>query len=639
MTDATVDDVPIVEARTSKAPWRWLSGVIFALAGTAAAVAIVFQAQLGARTPTEIAAGYVALVMVACLGVWLFHAQAKQAPAWLLAPLSVMLMLVASRFVSDALFGVAAAPVALVAAFAPGCLATWARARLGLAREKAARRAVSSASVVALVQVLMLGYFSSVWSPGASYSAWVIVALIALAMAGPIAAAHAVARREKKLPLVFNAKPPYGHITSLGALTLLLFILLIAGIGLLTTIYGVNASISQNAGLSTVAGLIVAFGLVAVLPTSRRVNKALDAITETLEKSLGIVSKGFSAFDGVLVHSIAPVVGATQVKRIPRYGLLFGQLAALGWLGWLLPAPHGLFPLFAAFFGVLAVARRWAWVEEDRENAMLNRKFAGDHIRIGFSNDLRDEALLGFMSLFVIVPLALRQLHIADGGHMFVISETSSVDDVFAWVSFFGTELAKAVPFVDWAEIYQVEGAAPIGMDETHVGEAQHAVFATRVVVDLVFLAALLQAISALQRSAKLKTMFYERSIDRLDPFAEDAAFRELAVMSEGSWKLVEKIPEQFWTYDEDRLVELAGRADAPAISFVAQAIIDRNAERLPEQLLVDEAKQDPPDPEKLDLIIGRIRDERGEPDIGFLKLAHLHLNRALTRSRGTLCL
>jgi hypothetical protein len=121
--------------------------------------------------------------------------------------------------------------------------------------------------------------------------------------------------------------------------------------------------------------------------------------------------------------------------------------------------------------------------------------------------------------------------------------------------------------------------------------------------------------------------MFYERSIDRLDPFAEDAAFRELAVMGEGSWTLVEKVPEQFWTYDEDRLVELAGRADAPAISFVAQAIIDRNAERLPEQLLVDEAKQDPPDPEKLDLIIGRIRDERGEPDIGFLKLAHLHLN------------
>jgi hypothetical protein len=283
--------------------------------------------------------------------------------------------------------------------------------------------------------------------------------------------------------------------------------------------------------------------------------------------------------------------------------------------------------LFSAFLAVLAVARRWAWVEEDRENAMLNRKFSGDHIRVGFSNDLRDEALLGFMSLFVIVPLALRQLHIADGGQMFTVSETSNVDDIFAWVSFFGTELAKAVPFVDWAEIYQVEGAAPISMDETRVGEAQHVVFATRVVVDLVFLAALLQAISALQRSAKLRAMFNERSIDRLDPFAEDAAFRELAVMSEGNWRLVENVPEQFWTYDEDRLLELTGDMHPPAIRFVAQAIMERNAERPPDQLLVDEAMQSAPDPEKLDVIIGRIRDELTEPEISRLKLAHFYLN------------
>lgn len=630
MSDAVLNAPPSGEGLHST---NWIGGAVVGVSALALAawlVAVRYPALGFTLAPLQTGITFSAIAALVCLGV-AFDGLAGRAPSpWTLAPASAMLLVAVPIVGAGLLAGKFAAwlPFALLGvALLPAAAAVVPRLRLDLSRQTAARRAIASASAIACAQLAALCFIASDRiSELYRYPVWAYLIAFAWAAIPVLVTTHAAAQRERKLPLVFNPNPPYGHISSLGALTLVAFVALIAALGLWSASHGLDARISQNTGLGTVGGLVVTFALVAVLPTSRRANKALEVLNRSLEKALGGFSKAFSALDGALVFAVAPVVGATQPKRLPRYGLLFGWLVALGWLGWLLPAPFGLVPLISAFVAVVAVARRWAWVEEDRENAMLNRKFRGDHIRIGFSNDLRDEALLGFMSLFVIVPLALRQLHIADGGTMFVINEATNADDVWAWIGFFGAELAKAVPFVDWAEIYQVKGAAPISMDETDVGDAQHAVFATRVVVDLVFLAALLQAISALQRSAKLKTMFEERGIDWLDPFAEGAAFRDLAVAHEGGWKLADNVPTQFWDYDEDRLVELAAGNDE-AIAFVAQAIIDRNAERLPEQVLVDEAKLEEPDPAKLEAVVTRVRDERPEPDVGSLKLAHIYLN------------
>ncbi|MGE0531906.1 MAG: hypothetical protein AB7G40_05280 [Hyphomonadaceae bacterium] len=632
MVDAVQSDFAAPEAHP---PARWVSWLATLSLVLALAPALIWL--LGARgvlqiAPLEAVIAYGAGAVIALGTVIGLGLARRRVPTWALASVAIVHLILAAELghaLADIAAGLDVGLLLALAALAPSAAAVWARSRLDLTRAPTIRRAVAAASAVAFAELGALCVLAAdVLPAGGPFSPGAVIVLFAIIGALPMMTAALAARREKKLPIAFNPDPPYGHITSLGALTLVLFVLIIAGLGLWSSSNGIDARISQNTGLGTVAGLVVAFFAVAIMPTSRRVSKALDAISKTLERWLGGVSKGFSAFDATLVFAVAPLLGATQPKRIPRYGLLFGHLIGLGVLGWLLPAPWGLIPLISAFVGVVAIARRWAWVEEDRENAMLNRQFSGDHIRIGFSNDLRDEALLGFMSLFVIVPLALRQLHIADGGHMFVINETTNADDVWAWIGFFGAELAKAVPFVDWAEIYQVEGAAPISMDESHVGEAQHAVFATRVVVDLVFLAALLQAISSLQRSAKLKSMFYDdRTIDRLDPFAEDAAFRELAVATEdGGWKLIDKVPQPFWDYDEDRLEHLA-QPEEGAIPFVARAILERNRQRLPEELLADEARQETPDPAKLEALVGRIRDERVDPDIGQLKLAHLILN------------
>lgn len=632
MVDAVQSDFVASQAPPTA---RWVSWLAASSVVVALAPAVVWL--LAGRGVIQVSAveaviAYGIAAVVALSAVLALGWARRRVPTWALASVAIVHLVLAAEL-GGALASLAppfdVGLLLALAALAPSAAAVWARSRLDLSRTPTTRRAVAAASAVAFAELGALCLLATDILPAAEpFSPVGVIVLFAIITGLPIMTAALAAKREKKLPIAFNADPPYGHITSLGALTLVLFVVIIAGLGLWSSSNGIDARISQNTGLGTVAGLVAAFFAVAVMPTSRRVNKALDAISKTLERWFGGVSKAFSAFDGMLVFALAPLLGATQPKRIPRYGLLFGHLIGLGVLGWLLPAPWGLIPLISAFIGVVAIARRWAWVEEDRENAMLNRQFSGEHIRIGFSNDLRDEALLGFMSLFVIVPLALRQLHIADGGHMFVINPSTNADDVWAWIGFFGAELAKAVPFVDWAEIYQVEGAAPISMDESHVNEAQHTVFATRVIVDLVFLAALLQAISSLQRSAKLKAMFYDdRTIDRLDPFAEDDAFRELAVATDdGGWKLIDKVPQPFWDYDEDRLEHLA-QPEQGAIAFVAKAILERNRQRLPEELLADEARQETPDPAKLEALVGRIRDERIDPDIGQLKLAHLILN------------
>ena len=606
---------------------RWLIGLFFL--GLIAPVTLLLSLQhLERAAPYQIVIGFLGLVVPVSLAVWFVGRYRHSLPGVLVAVGSFGMLIAA--YVATHLPGASplhAATILLIHALAltPSYIAIWARARQPMSRPQTLKLPIAEAGATAIMQYAALCIFAVSKSP--LYSQKMMAALFALVSLPPLLSAVRDARVERLLPVRFNEHPPYGHISSLGAVTLILFVGVIAALGLWSAAHGVDATISHSTGLATVFGLAVTFGGVAVAPTSRRISKTIEGVTHAVERRLGWVSKAFSWLDAALVFAIAPVVGATQPERIPRYGLLFGHLALFALLGWFMPAPFGLLPLFWAFTAVTAIARRWAWVEEDRENAMLNRKFRGDHIRIGFSNDLRDEALLGFMSLFVIVPLVLRQLHMADHADMFVISSETNANDFWAWVSFFGSELAKAVPFVDWAEIYHVEGASPISM-RNEVGDAQHAVFATRVVVDLIFLAALLQAISSLQRSQKLRDMFYnERTLPCLEPFAETSAFRDLAERGDDGWRLIEKVPDPFWSYDEDRLEELALRGEDDPVGFVAGAILKRIAERAPEEALRDEARLTDADLKKLDELLERIREEQGAPQIQPLRQAQLYLN------------
>lgn len=454
-----------------------------------------------------------------------------------------------------------------------------------------------------------------------------LCALYGLALTPPLIANVVQARRERKLPVEKKDKQP-DHISGVGATALITFVVVIVTLGLWAAASGTTAMIDGMAGLIVIFGLAAAFVVLAVGPIIARISslQAFGVAIQTFVKPLGAV---FSWIDSILVFAIAAVLGASQKGWGRRYTLLVGVVVPSAVLGWWFSPPFGLIPLSFSIVGAIAIARRWAWVEEDRENAMLNRRFEGPHIRVGFGQDLRDETLIAFMALLFLVPLVLRQLYFFVGpDQTFSIDQAIGPHRYDAWLSFFGTELAKALPFVDWAEIYHVHGDAPIKLEQTGLNAGNHIIFATRILVDLVLLAAFLQAISIAQRTSKLKDMFYkDQTIDQLDPFLESAALSRLVTRSEHGFEIVEKEYEVFPRYNEDRLETLKLRGPGDELGFVAGELLDRYSEGGPAEKVVDEAKRVKPDRERLDELIAELHEAYIPGSALRLKAAHFLLN------------
>ncbi|OZB14682.1 MAG: hypothetical protein B7X53_13295 [Hyphomonas sp. 34-62-18] len=231
-----------------------------------------------------------------------------------------------------------------------------------------------------------------------------------------------------------------------------------------------------------------------------------------------------SWMDSGLVRLVAPLSGATQ-KGVPHLLVVLIMLPLTA-LGFALATPWGLVPIAIGMLLVAGLGRRWAWVEEDRETASRLLKTDAREIHIGFDNDLKDEALLGYAFLFVLVPLSLHQLW-GWQRDAFVPVEGADVSNAFvAWLSFFGAELAKAVPFVDWWEIYQVDLKRPIEPSENNA-LGKHLTFLSRAMVDLVIMAALFQAIGIWQRNRTQQRLYDSGQIDVFDPFLEEQFFSE----------------------------------------------------------------------------------------------------------------
>lgn len=441
----------------------------------------------------------------------------------------------------------------------------------------------------------------------------------------PVIANWFQARRDKRVPIKKGDKQP-DHISGLSASTFILFAIVVVTLGLWAAASGAQATISVYAGLIILCGLLIAFGIVAFgLPQARALSWTYGALKK-ISKPVGWL---FSTLDSLLVYAVANALGANSPRWLTRFTLLLGSLVPCAILGWWQPAPFGLLPLALALIGSISIARRWAWMEEDRENAMLARRFEGDHIRVGFTQDLKDEALVGFAVLFMIVPIALRQLHVALGHQAFQIDPVGDVDSLLAWLSFFGTEMAKAVPFVDWTEIYHVNGSSSISLNETGVGVGQHVVFGMRILVDLVLLAAFLQAISITQRTKKLKEMFYtERSMNRLDPFIEPMEFRKLLEPGSTSFVLDKKKFDDFPVYDPDRLEELSHRGDTDEVGYIAARLLERDERGGPEEQLSREARRERPDLERCqDIVADLVSVSDQVLQVGPLKAAHFALN------------
>jgi hypothetical protein len=290
----------------------------------------------------------------------------------------------------------------------------------------------------------------------------------------------------------------------------------------------------QGTGIGAMIGVIGAFAFFIVASSvSRGANAWREREERTAVNAAGFgatVEQIASGIDTVLVRVVAPIMGVTQAKD-GKHGIGFHHLyviaimSALTFLGFVLPEPTGLLPIALAFLFALAIGRRWSWVEADRETASRLRTDKSKDIHIGFGNDLRDESLIAYLFLFILLPLALYQIN--DQIHAFKPAhDSASLWGSFqAWVGFFGLELLKAVPLVDWAEIYGGSPSQYIVDANPADPTDRHVLFAARVVVDFVVMAALFQAISIFQRNRSQRELYKSGQLDILDPILEEEFF------------------------------------------------------------------------------------------------------------------
>lgn len=363
---------------------------------------------------------------------------------------------------------------------------------------------------------------------------------------------------------------------SVGALLATLAVVLI---GYLAFAAGDGSSLSLQSSFGfflcfSVIGVFIAVVCIDAL-AEWAIVRDLSQAFESLARAARPLAAFYNLVDTVLVRLGAAMMGMGHQGVLMRYVVLVGTMTALCLMGWYLPPPLGLVPALLGFVFAMSVSRLWNWVEEDRALAAMTEYSPLAPYRLDFREDYRDETLLAFVFVFLLAPIAMMQAN--DGGvfgpHLFNNADGRHLGE---WIGFFGIELAKAIPVVDWAEIYGVRTNSE--MIAINGAASRHAVFLARVMVDLVLIAALLQAVGIWTRSRQQKQLYDAGHIDRLDPFVERIEFvRALRVARPDKKSQRFDLTRlgrggiiDFRTYDEKRLFAIyASTADEARRAFI----------------------------------------------------------------------
>lgn len=201
-----------------------------------------------------------------------------------------------------------------------------------------------------------------------------------------------------------------------------------------------------------------------------------------------VFARLFGGIDQVLRKGVARLTGApfkARWKRWSTFTLFFLLLAAAAAFA---PAPVALAVIVFAMIAVLAIYRLW----EKDEDRRLERHARGKNTQ--GRQDLRDEMLLGVALLLFFIPLGyvrITELTLVTEGH----SPWPTVDAaLFVW-----GELTKAIPLVDWSEVFRVRNLSGVESDG-RTGVMLN--FAMRVLFDLLVLAGLLRTFGILRSQA-----------------------------------------------------------------------------------------------------------------------------------------
>lgn len=348
----------------------------------------------------------------------------------------------------------------------------------------------------------------------------------------------------------------FEHITGFGAFVGLALLVVIFTAATLGQMNYPNFVVPEELGVAAIFALAIGFVLVALVP---RILDAtfLGSVVRTLRwltLPLNPIGRMISAVDAWLVYSVAPSAGCTLRSTPLRYIVLTLHLVSATVLAWVCPPPFGLVGTLWAIIAAVALARRWAWVETEREKNLADPTLPQTQLRVSTEMDLRDEALWALILLVIVLPVGIRQFYLSSGVPTSFALNGSVRDDVLAWFGFFGVELLKALPFVDWADIYGAHGLTRI---TTNGPLALHAVFVARVLIDLVFIGALIQAITISIRLSRHKRRFLQNTDTHvLDERIEKSELSRLSRRHKGSWVYKTEI-KQYVHYDSHRLSRL----------------------------------------------------------------------------------
>lgn len=427
-----------------------------------------------------------------------------------------------------------------------------------------------------------------------------------------------------------NNLPQPAHITGLGGAVAIILVVVVAVIFTVGQLRPYGFDLPESVGNGTFIALASLFTLVFLssrLPAPPSLTEILDKLREWTSgaQRLGIF---LSRIDAGLVFGIAPLSGVTLDNPILRYTVLLTQVLCGAALAWYCPSPFGLISAVWVFVLVFAVVRRWGWIEHVRAVRIQNLEGA-EQRRIGKIVDLRDEAMVGLLLLVLVTPLAMRQVHLAVPAKLGFTVDGNSINNVFAWTGFFGIELLKALPFLDWADIYGARNGARIHTDGPI---SMHTVFVARMVIDLVFLAALVQWVSISVAIEKNKRDFLSKrnGVVCLDERIErNHLSRLVKIDSKGNFVPTNSIA-LYTHYDTLALARLRLRHKHDSRLLAAIREISKAAGKtveVPSEQLLEESYRPFPRPDRLLEILKVVEQER-DFDIENMLLARSELNR-----------
>ena len=381
----------------------------------------------------------------------------------------------------------------------------------------------------------------------------VVIGLTSIAAA--LASFRLIAQEDHLLPGQGSEAQPAEHITGLGAALALGLLMFIGGAAVLGQLLYPNFSIPEVFGIGAMLVLGGGFLFLTLMPRIGALIGSGDLMSRLRFLTAWLLPLGriLSVLDSWLVHLLAPAVGTMFSGWLARYGCFVANIFVGCLFAWFCPAPFGILGAIWAILVVVSVARRWAWSEDERQRLHETPDLPRSRLRVSIEQDLRDEAICGLLLLMVVLPITMRQFYLSamepdafrfDGGVQ---------DDPIAWMGFFGIELVKALPFVDWSDIYGAEGAARIHVNSS---VAMHSVFTARVLIDVLFLSALLQAVSISVGLARHKREFLRGAVTSLDERIEQSEFLRLVYRNKGSWAFRSEI-ENFKHYDQRKLRRL----------------------------------------------------------------------------------